>query len=59
MSTEDFKSAAYMAGRKAGEESRATGHINHLTTHPNPYEYGSNDWQLWNLGWNHEIQQNG
>lgn len=58
MKTEDLKSAAYKAGRRAGEESRATVHLN-FDTFPNPYEYGSEDWQLWNLGWNHELQQNG
>jgi len=58
MKTEDFKSSAYMEGRRAGEESRATGHMN-VDTFPNPYEYGSEDWKLWNLGWNHELQQNG
>lgn len=58
MTLEDFKSAAYMEGRRSGEASRAEWHLK-MDDHPNPYEYGSKDWQLWNLGWNHELMQNG
>ena len=58
MNLEDFNSEAYQAGRKAGELSRAEEHAK-MDTHPNPYGYGTQDWQLWNLGWNHELTQNG
>ena len=58
MNIEDFKSEAYMTGRRAGEASRSEEHLK-TDTHHNPYEYGSNDWKLWNLGWNHELMQNG
>lgn len=59
MNVEDFKSSAYMQGRSDCEASRALGHPDTTTTFPNPYDYGTNEWQLWNLGWNHELQQNG
>ena len=58
MNLEDFKSAAYMEGRRAGEESRMEGHLK-MDDHQNPYEYGSEDWLLWNYGWNHELVSNG
>jgi len=58
MNIEDFNSPAYKAGRSAGEASRKEDHLK-MDSHENPYEYGSKDWQLWNLGWNHELTQNG
>lgn len=59
MKIEDFDSEAYKRGKADGMKSRAQGHPDTTTTFPNPYPYGTNDWQLWNLGWNHELQQNG
>lgn len=58
MNIEDFQSAAYKEGVKAAELSRAEDHLK-MDEHPNPYPYGSGEWQLWNLGWNNEISRNG
>lgn len=58
MNIEDFNSEAYKAGKKAAQSSRDEGHLK-MESHHNPYEYGSAEWQLWNLGWNYELIQNG
>jgi hypothetical protein len=53
MITEDFASAAYLEGVSAGKTYNANPNVEVFDSLPNPYEYGSHDWQLWNLGWNH------
>jgi hypothetical protein len=53
-----YESEAYAKGQAAAIASRQDGHL-HMERFPNPYEYGSSDWQAWNLGWNNEIMQNG
>ena len=58
MNLEDFQSTAHKEGVKAAERSRAEQHLK-MDQHPNPYEYGSKEWQLWNYGWNTEIARNG
>ena len=53
-----YDTEAFAQGAAAAIESRAGGHIG-MERWENPYEYGSFDWQAWNLGWNLEIVQNG
>lgn len=53
MKIEDFNSEAYKAGVAAGERYNAEPTCAMFDSLPNPYEYGSEDWQRWNLGWNY------
>ena len=55
----DTASKEYQRGKNAAKESRANGHIAILLNHPNPYKYGTLEWERWNLGWNYEIKENG
>lgn len=51
----DFSKPAYLAGKAAGEKYNADPTQATYDSLPNPYEYGSEDWQLWNIGWNYEV----
>ena len=42
---------AYEIGCAAAKASSERDHINPLENE-NPYEYGTEEWQAWNLGWN-------
>ena len=53
-----YDTEAFSQGAAAAIASRECGHI-HMEQFTNPYEYGSIDWQAWNLGWNTEIMSNG
>jgi hypothetical protein len=51
---ETFTTEAYKLGVKAAEECIANNLLDPLKW-VNPYEYGSEDWQCWNLGWNYTL----
>lgn len=53
MKLEDFNSEAYQAGVKAGETYNANPFQHIYDSLPNPYEYGTEDWRRWNMGWNY------
>jgi hypothetical protein len=55
MNEQDFNTDAYRAGVAAGEAYNADPRQNIFDDLPNPYPYGSDDWQRWNLGWNYTV----
>jgi hypothetical protein len=55
MTNEDFDTDAYRAGVTAAEAYNAEPTADMLVRYPNPYQYGSEDWQRWNLGWNYTV----
>lgn len=57
MTTEELNSPAYIAGVDAGKDYNAEPTSDNFDGLPNPYKYGSNDWQLWNLGWNYTVME--
>jgi hypothetical protein len=56
MTKEEFEHPAYLAGREAAVKY-SEAHYPLLSDYPNPYAHGGNNWQLWNLGWNHQLMQ--
>ena len=55
MNPHPYTTEPYLKGKQAAVDYNADPQGDMVGKYPNPYEYWSDDWQLWNLGWNHEI----
>lgn len=57
MNIEDFTSEAYLKGQQDAIDYSKDPLGDMVSKFPNPYPYGTEDWQRWNLGWNHQIMR--
>jgi hypothetical protein len=57
MNSTDLESPAYLKGVADGQKYNAEPTVAMLDSIPNPYDYGSHDWKMWNLGWNNTVMK--